>query len=151
MLKVMNNSSDWTKIFRYSIQHQIRLFYRSVLGHGHLGRSKFGLHGPVLCTLLRFSTIWWPISNFKISFWIEHEEILHTELWKVHGLPVKLINTCVPFLPIHKIFFSFRAIMNFENYNGIMFKGTRLDNCHVIQCGGGSTFVSRGEDRVFRG
>ena len=35
--------------------------------------------------------------------------------------------------------------MNLENSTGIMLRGTLMDNCHVIKCGGESTFVSQGE------
>ena len=52
---------------------------------------------------------------------------------------------------IQQSIFHFSAIMEFENCSGIMFRGTRMDNCHVIQCGGDDTFVSQGEDKVYSG
>ena len=41
--------------------------------------------------------------------------------------------------------------MEFNNCSGTMFRGTGVDNCHVIQCEGEDTFMSHGDDRVFRG
>ena len=52
---------------------------------------------------------------------------------------------------IYQLVFYFSAIMEFENSIGIMFRGSQMDNCDIIQCGGDDTFVSQGEDKVYRG
>ena len=40
--------------------------------------------------------------------------------------------------------------MEFDSCSGIMLRGSRANNCHVIQCGGDDNFESQGEDKVYR-